>query len=108
MGELSAALNRAELGPADCPLPAQTLGALIQRIKDGTISGKIGKGLFETLWQQAAAGEGADASRLDINLARGGDLGFSTLVRAVPLNEAQDGLALPGGSRRRRGPSRPG
>ncbi len=60
MGELSAALNRAELGPADCPLPPAALGGLIQRIKDGTISGKIAKGLFETLWSKAAAGETVD------------------------------------------------
>ncbi len=52
MGELSAALNRADLGPADCPLPASTLGRLIERIKDGTISGKIAKGLFEKLWSE--------------------------------------------------------
>ena len=60
MGELSAALNRADSGPADCPLPPETLGALIQRIQDGTISGKIAKGLFETLWSRAAAGEIVD------------------------------------------------
>jgi len=51
MGELSAALNRAELGIADCPLPAASLGKLLQRIEDGTVSGKIAKSLFETLWQ---------------------------------------------------------
>ena len=60
MGELSAALNREELDPADCPLPPAALGSLIQRIQDGTISGKIAKGLFETLWKKAAAGEPVD------------------------------------------------
>jgi aspartyl-tRNA(Asn)/glutamyl-tRNA(Gln) amidotransferase subunit B len=51
MGELSAALNKAELGIAASPVPAVTLGMLLQRIKDGTVSGKIAKGLFDTLWQ---------------------------------------------------------
>ena len=60
MGELSAALNRDELDAADCPLPPEALGNLIQRIKDGTISGKIAKGLFDTLWKNAAAGEAVD------------------------------------------------
>jgi aspartyl-tRNA(Asn)/glutamyl-tRNA(Gln) amidotransferase subunit B len=60
MGDLSAALNREELGPADCPLPPVALGGLIQRIQDGTISGKIAKGLFETLWKQAASGDAVD------------------------------------------------
>jgi aspartyl-tRNA(Asn)/glutamyl-tRNA(Gln) amidotransferase subunit B len=59
MGELSAALNRAELEPADCPLPAGILGRLISRIKDGTISGKIAKTLFERLWS-----EGGDVDAL--------------------------------------------
>jgi aspartyl-tRNA(Asn)/glutamyl-tRNA(Gln) amidotransferase subunit B len=51
MGELSAALNRAELDIGDSPVSAATLGTLLQRIEDGTVSGKIAKGLFETLWQ---------------------------------------------------------
>ena len=50
MGELSAALNRDELAVADCPIPAPDLGRLIERIKDGTISGKMGKTLFDRLW----------------------------------------------------------
>lgn len=52
MGELSAALNRAELDIAQSPLSAEKLGRLLQRIEDGTVSGKIAKGIFETLWQQ--------------------------------------------------------
>ena len=51
MGELSAALNRRDLQPAECPMPAETLGRLIGRIRDGTISGKIAKTLFERLWE---------------------------------------------------------
>ena len=56
MGDLSAALNRDELAAGECPLPAASLGRLIERIKDGTISGKIAKTLFETLWSASRAG----------------------------------------------------
>lgn len=61
MGELSAALNRDDLAASDCPLPAQTLGRLIQRIKDGTISGKIAKGLFEKLWNSGSESADVDS-----------------------------------------------
>jgi aspartyl-tRNA(Asn)/glutamyl-tRNA(Gln) amidotransferase subunit B len=60
MGELSAALNRDELSASDCPLPAATLGRLIQRIQDGTISGKIAKELFEKLWNAGRTGNVPD------------------------------------------------
>ena len=54
MGELSAALNRAERAVGECPVAAVDLGVLIQRINDGTISSKIAKTVFDALW----AGEG--------------------------------------------------
>ncbi len=52
-GELAAALNRENLEIADCPISPQRLAVLLQRIKDNTISGKIGKHIFEELWQNA-------------------------------------------------------
>jgi aspartyl-tRNA(Asn)/glutamyl-tRNA(Gln) amidotransferase subunit B len=63
MGELSAALNRHELSPAESPLPPAALGQLIARIKDGTISGKIAKSLFDTLWNDPP--READGSEVD-------------------------------------------
>jgi aspartyl-tRNA(Asn)/glutamyl-tRNA(Gln) amidotransferase subunit B len=50
MGELSAALNRAELDIAASPVSAAQLGALIARIQDGTLSGKLARQVFEELW----------------------------------------------------------
>lgn len=47
MGELAALLNREELDIKDCPVPAEHLGQLIQRIRDNTISNKIAKTVFE-------------------------------------------------------------
>mgnify|MGYP001039030473 CR=1 FL=1 len=53
MGELSAALNKAELDIAASPVSAAQLGALIVRIQDGTLSGKLAKQVFEGLWEGA-------------------------------------------------------
>ena len=57
-GELAKNLNRDGLTIEAAPVPATELGTLIRRIKDGTISGKTAKTLFDALWR----GEGeADA-----------------------------------------------
>ncbi len=53
MGELSAALNKAELDIAASPVSAVQLGTLIARIQDGTLSGKLAKQVFEGLWEGA-------------------------------------------------------
>ena len=58
LGELSAALNKADADVTRSPVPATQLAGLLRRIADGTISGKIAKGVFDAMW----AGEGdADA-----------------------------------------------
>ncbi len=64
LGELGAALNRDSLAVRDSRVPAHALGELLLRIKDGTLSGKIAKDVFEAMWQ----GEG-DAD--EIIAARG-------------------------------------
>ncbi|MEM6708306.1 MAG: Asp-tRNA(Asn)/Glu-tRNA(Gln) amidotransferase subunit GatB [Pseudomonadota bacterium] len=53
LGDLTAALNRDECTVRESRVSSDQLGQLIQRINDGTISGKIGKTLFETLWNDA-------------------------------------------------------
>jgi aspartyl-tRNA(Asn)/glutamyl-tRNA(Gln) amidotransferase subunit B len=53
MGELSAALNKAELDITQSPVTAAQLGALVARIQDGTLSGKLAKQVFEGLWEGA-------------------------------------------------------
>ncbi|WP_019865460.1 Asp-tRNA(Asn)/Glu-tRNA(Gln) amidotransferase subunit GatB [Methylovulum miyakonense] len=50
-GELSAALNKADLEITDSPVTASQLAGLLARISDDTISGKIAKQVFEELWQ---------------------------------------------------------
>jgi aspartyl-tRNA(Asn)/glutamyl-tRNA(Gln) amidotransferase subunit B len=49
--ELLGQLNRSELSITDSPVTATNLGALIQRILDNSISGKIAKQVFEAMWQ---------------------------------------------------------
>ena len=58
MGELAAALNKEGLEIGDSRIPARALAALLVRIQDNTISGKIAKEVFEAMW---ASGQGADA-----------------------------------------------
>jgi aspartyl-tRNA(Asn)/glutamyl-tRNA(Gln) amidotransferase subunit B len=51
-GELLAALNRDNIEITQSPISAKELGILVARIKDNTISGKIAKQIFETLWSE--------------------------------------------------------
>ena len=53
-GELLASLNREELGIEKSPVSPESLGQIILRIKDGTISGKIAKTVFDALWKGEA------------------------------------------------------
>ena len=52
MGDLLGALNKAGIEIEDCPLSAEKLRVLVQRIEDKTISGKIAKDLFEEIFHQ--------------------------------------------------------
>jgi aspartyl-tRNA(Asn)/glutamyl-tRNA(Gln) amidotransferase subunit B len=56
-GELSAALNKADLDISFCPIDAERLAGLLKRISDNTISGKIAKQVFEGLWQSEATAD---------------------------------------------------
>ncbi len=58
MGELAGLLNKEGKDIAESPVSPAMLGGMLQRISDGTISGKIAKQVFEAMW----VGEGdADA-----------------------------------------------
>ncbi|MCA8833923.1 MAG: Asp-tRNA(Asn)/Glu-tRNA(Gln) amidotransferase subunit GatB, partial [Proteobacteria bacterium] len=58
INELFGRLNKAELGIADSPVSAEQLGAVLDLIADGTISGSAGKTVFDVLWNEG--GEPAD------------------------------------------------
>lgn len=54
MGDLSAFLNRDNIEISNSPVSPKDLSNLLNRISDGTISGKIAKEVFESMW----SGEG--------------------------------------------------
>jgi aspartyl-tRNA(Asn)/glutamyl-tRNA(Gln) amidotransferase subunit B len=55
LGELAAAMHRAEIDIEDVPIKPAQLAGVLARIDDGTISGKLGKQVFDAMW----AGEGS-------------------------------------------------
>ncbi|MBL4583984.1 MAG: Asp-tRNA(Asn)/Glu-tRNA(Gln) amidotransferase subunit GatB [Pseudomonadales bacterium] len=55
--ELSAQLNKHDLGVSESPVSAQQLGELVSRIQDNTISGKIAKTVFQTLWKDGGSAD---------------------------------------------------
>ncbi len=59
INDLLGALNKAGKAIDDTPVSPEQLGAIIDLIKDGTISGKIAKDLFELVWT-----EGGDPNRI--------------------------------------------
>ncbi|WP_209425625.1 Asp-tRNA(Asn)/Glu-tRNA(Gln) amidotransferase subunit GatB [Pararhodobacter sp. SW119] len=59
INELFGRLNKQGLAIADSPVSATQLGGLLDLIAAGTISGKIGKDLFEILWT-----EGGDPAQI--------------------------------------------
>lgn len=77
MGELSAALNKNDVEITDCPISADSLGAMIARIKDNTISGKGGKSVFQALWDK-----------------KGDDV--DTLIDSLGLKQVSDSGAIEG------------
>lgn len=56
-GEFASSINRAGIAIADAPLRAEHLAPLLTRVADGTISNKIAKDIFATLWDDAIAGK---------------------------------------------------
>jgi len=60
MGDVAAATRRDDTPWSEIPVPPEALGTLIDRIEDGSISGKIAKSLFKTLWQEGRGGRAVD------------------------------------------------
>lgn len=52
MGDLLGALNKESLEITQSPVDANSLGQLLNRILDNTISGKIAKTVFEAMWNK--------------------------------------------------------
>jgi aspartyl-tRNA(Asn)/glutamyl-tRNA(Gln) amidotransferase subunit B len=52
MGDLFGVLNRSERGIEDSPVSADALGALLDLISDGTLSGRLAKTVFERMAEE--------------------------------------------------------
>jgi aspartyl-tRNA(Asn)/glutamyl-tRNA(Gln) amidotransferase subunit B len=90
-GELSAALNRSGLEIGASPVTAEQLAGLLRRIKDGTLSGKLAKQVFEAMWQ---GGGDADQVIAEQGLEQITDSGaieslIDTIIAANPGQVAQ-------------------
>lgn len=57
MGDLSAALNESNLDITQSRIDAPSLAGLLRRIADHTISGKIAKQVFETVWRDGGSAD---------------------------------------------------
>jgi aspartyl-tRNA(Asn)/glutamyl-tRNA(Gln) amidotransferase subunit B len=60
MGEVSRRLNAQDIGIESAPVEAATLGRLIARIADGTVSNNAARQVFEALW----TGEGSEVDAI--------------------------------------------
>jgi aspartyl-tRNA(Asn)/glutamyl-tRNA(Gln) amidotransferase subunit B len=63
MGELAAALNKENLDVTSGRLAAGRLAGLLARICDQTISGKLAKEVFESMWAQGATADAVIEAR---------------------------------------------
>lgn len=57
LGELAAALNKAGMDISASPISAERLAGLISRIADNTLSNKLAKQVFETMWDSDLAAD---------------------------------------------------
>jgi aspartyl-tRNA(Asn)/glutamyl-tRNA(Gln) amidotransferase subunit B len=80
MGDVSAYINAAGLEVADCAVGAQSLAELLGLVRDGVLSGKMAKEVFETMTatgksartivDETGLGQISDAAELDAIVAR--------------------------------------
>lgn len=63
MGELSARLNAEDRGIQDSPVSAEQLAGMIARLKDGTISSKMAKQVFDAMWNGEGDADGIIEAR---------------------------------------------
>ena len=90
-GNLNARLNEESIDITQCRISSAQLRGLVNRIADGTISGKIAKDVFEAIWAGEAAGdEAADLIIKNKGLQQVTDAGaIETIVDEVLAGNAQ-------------------
>ncbi|TAJ95872.1 MAG: Asp-tRNA(Asn)/Glu-tRNA(Gln) amidotransferase subunit GatB [Gammaproteobacteria bacterium] len=88
MGELTAALNRNNLGIGQCPIDAARLAGLILRIRDRTITGKAGKEVFDAMWESDLEADAIIESRGLRQVTDTGEIA-AMVAETVAANPAQ-------------------
>ena len=90
MGDIAAWVNRQEAEFEAFPVTAEQIGAVIARIKDGTLSSRTAKTLFDALLQrmQAAAEDKTAASAIEA------DVDVDALIAQLGLKQVSDGGQL--------------
>ena len=90
LGDFSAALNKEGIPVSLSPVEPQNLAGLVARITDGTLSSKLGKQVFEALWQ----GEGSADQIIEARgLRQVSDTGALEKLVADVMSENQDQVA---------------
>lgn len=89
MGEVSRRLNAEGSAIEQAPVDAATLGALIGRIADGTLSNSAARQVFEALWGGSSPRDGAAAARVDAVIE---SKGLKQMSDAGELEKILDGI----------------
>lgn len=90
LGDLSAALNKEGIPVSQSPVEPQNLAGLVARITDGTLSSKLGKQVFEALWQGGGSADQIIEAR---GLRQVSDTGALEKLVADVMSENQDQVA---------------
>jgi aspartyl-tRNA(Asn)/glutamyl-tRNA(Gln) amidotransferase subunit B len=90
MGDLSALLNKANLEINHSPVNAKQLAGLLARISDNTISGKMAKTVFESMWE---TGHDADQVIAEKGLKQVTDMGAIEAVIQQVMDNSPGQLA---------------
>ncbi|MGE0797884.1 MAG: Asp-tRNA(Asn)/Glu-tRNA(Gln) amidotransferase subunit GatB [Lautropia sp.] len=109
MVDVAAQLNREDAPITAARVAPAQIARLVTRIQDGTISGKIARELFQTLWTEAAGADGAEAGSAGASGAGGAGAGgaeagvaggtgdpdaIDRLIDTRGLRQISDGAAL--------------
>jgi len=100
--ELLGQLNRDERTIENCPVAAAELGALIRRILDKSISGKIAKQVFEAMWRGEGSADEVIAAQGLQQVSDSGELAamVDEIIAANP-DQVQQYLAADQGRRKK-------
>jgi aspartyl-tRNA(Asn)/glutamyl-tRNA(Gln) amidotransferase subunit B len=90
MGTLFGALNRAGIGIEQSPVSAAALGALIDRVADGTVSNRAAKDVFEAM---VSSGKDADTVIEEQGLRQVSDEGAIAALVDQAIAENPDKVA---------------